>query len=368
MANYPGTKRRLAIAATVSLLSVGLSGSSAAAAPQYRGVVAHPLWSDVSFAEMRREVALSRAVGGNVVRVDISWSSLEQRGKRRFSSWYVQKLDAFFASARAHSLKVIATLFTTPCWASSAPQALTRGCQGAWWNRGVTSYPPRDPGDYGDIAGWLTRRYGASLAGLEVWNEPNFPGTRFWNTPDKAGTYARLVRATYARAKAGDRSVPVLVGSLSTADRPFLDALFAGGIAGRYDGISVHLYNEWRDPGDPWQPQWRQYTFLPGLRWLREAQQAVGDAKPLWITEFGWTTAVNTPWQVSEARQAQYVVAAFRLLAALPYVRAATVYNLRDTSTNRADFAGNFGLLRRDFRAKPAYPALRSALAPSAGR
>jgi hypothetical protein len=168
-----------------------------------------------------------------------------------------------------------------------------------------------------------------------------------------------MVKAAYPAVKAANPDLPVVVGALAAADRPFLDELYARGIQGSYDGISIHPYNEWRDPYDRWQPQWKKYTFLPGMEWVREGQLAAGDSTPLWITEFGWVTCAGHSWCVSENQQADYLVGALRILNSLDYVSAATAYELRDESTDRSDFEGNWGLVRRDFSEKPSFAAVR---------
>lgn len=335
--------------------------SAAHANVPLRGVQLHSLWSDSTNAEMDRELDLTELAGANMVRVDVVWGSLETEGKGRMTASYVTRLDRFVNGAAARGIKVIATFTGTPCWASSAPVALKLACAGPWWDRGVGNYPPSNPSDYADAAAWVVARYGTKLAALEVWNEPNL-GSSF-ETPDRAGEYAALVRAAYPSVKAANAAVPMLAGSMSYSDRPFLDALYANGIAGHQDGISVHPYNEWRDPADLWQPEWRKYAFLPGLAWVRDGQVAAGEsANDLWITEFGWTTATGQRWGVSERQQADYVARGFDLLEDVPYIEAAAVYNLREKGNDPADFEHNFGLVNRDFTPKPAYAALSAAL------
>jgi hypothetical protein len=321
----------------------------------------HSLWWDSSAADMDRELDLALFAGATAVRVDVQWSSLETGGKGTRSGWYLDKLDRFMAGAERRGLRVIAVLWSTPCWASTAPDAVRQNCEGEWWQRGVDRYPPRNASDYADVAAFVARRYGSTLAALEVWNEPNLDEGTFWKAHDKPAAYAALLRAAYPAVKAANTDVAVLAGALAFADRSFLEALYAEGIQGSYDGISLHPYNEWRHPGDRWRPEWRKYTFLPGLEWIRAAQQQVGDRAPLWITEFGWTACREGGWCVSEAQQAEYLRAAFHILEGLDFVEAAIVYNLRDKGTD-AGKESNWGVVRRDFSPKPAYAALTASL------
>jgi polysaccharide biosynthesis protein PslG len=332
--------------------------------PALRGVQLHALW-DSEYSALATELDLSANAGANTVRVDVGWSSLETQGPGVLSDWYVGRLDSLMRGAAQRHLGVIATLWSTPCWASSAPERLRQGCAGSWWDRGVVRYPPTDPATYGRIAAWLTRRYGTELAALEVWNEPNLTDGRFLVAADPAAAYATLLRAGYAGAKSGDARVPVLAGALGSADQPFLVRLYQQGIRGFYDGISFHPYNEWRDPRDPWQPQYRQYTFLPGIQWIRETQVAQRDTTPLWITEFGWTTATNTNWHVTDGQQAAYIASAFDLLRQMPYVRGAIVYDLRDEGADPGVMDNRFGLTSTGLAPKQAYWSLRQALTAS---
>jgi polysaccharide biosynthesis protein PslG len=349
---------RVAVLAVPLLLALP---AAASAAPRLEGVMLHSLWWDSSAADMDRELDLARDAGASAVRVDVQWSSLETGGKGARSGWYLDKLDRFMAGAERRGMKVIAMLWSTPCWASTAPETLRQGCAGAWWERGVDSYPPRNASDYADVAAFVAGRYGSTLAALEVWNEPNLSEGTFWKAPNKPAAYAALLRAAYPAVKAADPDVAVLAGALAFADRPFLEALYAEGIQGSYDGISLHPYNEWRHPGDRWREEWRKYAFVPGLEWIRAAQERVGDRTPLWITEFGWTACRDGGWCVSEAQQAEYIRAAFHILGGLDFVEAAIVYNLRDKGTDGGK-ESNWGVVRRDFSPKPSYAALAAAL------
>lgn len=342
----------------------GAAASPAAAAPpaasaagtEFRGVQLHSLW-DSSDADMDRELDMALDLGANVVRTGVGWGSLETGGKGQYSQWYLDKLDRFVNGASARGMQVIATLFDTPCWASSAPESLKQGCAGEWWNRNVQMYPPTHAGDYGDIARFVTSRYGTALAALEVWNEPNLDVDRFFIAPDEPAAYAAILKAAYPAAKEGNPDVEVLAGALAYMNGEFLERLYELGIQGYYDGLAVHPYNE----GAPTAGNWS------GVEWARELQRAAGDTTPLWLTEFGWSTCVvGSGWCTSEQEQASNTVASFAAVAGDSSVKAAIVYNLRDTGTQADDFESNFGLVRRDFSLKPAYTALRDTLAPDA--
>ena len=350
--------RRLA-ALCIVLVVMAISAASAGAAPasaagvEYRGVHLHSLWEDSSNADMDRELDLARGTGANVVRTVVGWDSLETGGKGRYSEWYVEKLDRFVNGANARGMKVIATLSSTPCWASSAPAFKKQNCEGEWWGRNVQVYPPNNPADYGDAARWVTARYGTKLAALEVWNEPNLEEDRFFVAPDEPRAYAGMLKAAYAASKRANPQVDVLAGSLAYMNGGFLQKLYSLGVKGHYDGLAVHPYND----GAPSKGDWS------GIEWIRKLQAAAGDNTPLWLTEFGWSTCrEGSGWCKSPAEQARNTKAGFATLGSEANVKGAIVYNLRDVGTDSGDMEANFGLVTRGFKPKPAYYAMRAAL------
>src|SRR3954453_23666845 len=147
------------------------AGVSAGGVSQLQGAQLHPLWGDETPTQFDQELELLKNAGANVVRIDLSWSSLETDGKGKYSSWYVSKADTFLQHAQDRGLAVIATLWSTPCWASSASDTLKQSCSGAWWDRGVDRYPPTNATDYADAAAYVAQRWGSKLKALEIWNE-----------------------------------------------------------------------------------------------------------------------------------------------------------------------------------------------------
>ncbi len=324
----------------VLLTLAGVDAVAAQAGPAYRGAQVHSLWSTVSNTEMTEELNALQGADVNVLRVDIGWATLET-AKGHYDPTYLAKLDALSAGAASRGIKIIATLWQTPSWAST----------GHAWND-----PPSNPAYYGAFAKFITGRYGPELAAVEAWNEPEI--NENLNAPNVAAAYVPMVKAFYAGAKEGNAAVPVLAGSLAYADLPFLKELYADGIRGFYDGISVHPYADGAAPGNTAV----RHSFLGGIESLHAAQLAAGDDTPEWITEFGWPTGTSAGAN-TEQQQAEYTGQAFGLLDGLPYVAGATVYELRDMATNPADPEDNFGMLRQNFQPTPAYAALKAAMA-----
>ncbi len=351
---------RVAALASIAALLLCLAAAGPARAIPYRGAQTHPFWDGSSASDADRELAVLRASGANAVRVDIGWSNLEPDHRGAFDGTYVARVDTFMRDAAARGIRVIATLMTTPCWASSAPPSLAQGCTGSWWDRGVPSYPPRDPQDLARAAAWVARRWAPSLAALEIWNEPN--QSTFLVSSDPAADYARMLDAAYAAVKAAAPSIPVLAGALSEPDTSFLQRLYADGIHGHFDGISIHPYNGASDPSEP-DALDPASTFLTGVPRVHALMAANGDAVAgLWLTELGYTSCTDgDALCVSEQQQQRYVRDQLELAGRWPYVRAAIVYDLRDDA-EAPDPVDSFGLLHVDFRPKPAFQGFRDAL------
>jgi polysaccharide biosynthesis protein PslG len=343
-------KLRLLVLLVLTLALSGGSLSAGAAGPSasLRGVNLHSLWPGETPFDVRRELDLAASAGSNTVRVDVGWASIEPRARGVRNSWYVRRMDRLFAGAAARGISVIVTLWATPCWASTAPRDVLATCNGAGWSPTAVAYPPAAVGDYARIVRWLESRYGSHMAALEVWNEPNLDSRRFWR--GSPAQYAALVRAAYPASTAAGRHIPLLAGALEGVDTGYLASLYAAGIKGFYDGIGVHPYGS-------------AGSLAGRLGSFRAAELAAGDSAPLWLTEIGWTTAAGPIDAVSEHKQATQVRMAFGVIDRLSYVRAATIYSLRDDGTNRSAHEDNFGLVRRDYSAKPALWALRGALA-----
>jgi hypothetical protein len=299
-----------------------------------------------------------------MLRVDVGWASIEPDRKGQFNDWYVSKLDHVVAGANRRGLKLLLTFWETPCWASSAPESLKQGCSGSWWARNVQRYAPRNAQDYADALAWAVRRYGSRVNAWEIWNEPNHPD--YLKADDQAAAYAPLVRAAYPAAKHADPGTTVVAGSLADSDFAFTERLLKLGVGGNFDAWSVHPYSEDRSPLSPGVPGWSQASMSAGVPQVRSTLLRYGQNKPLWLTEFGWSTC-NVRGRHAyencndEPDQARFLRDAFRQMSHWSYVKVGVWFKLKDTSGNRGDRNDNFGLLRYDGSAKPAFAAFRNA-------
>ena len=325
------------------------SKPAAASSTLLAGVNIPGVGEQSSPAQADSTIAQARALHAKVVRTEVPWSLLEpQQGQIEPGAQAF--LDRLVADAAAAHIGVIMVVDSTPCWASAAPSALLAGCN-PLADGAAKSWPPSNPATYATFVAYLARRYGPDLAAIEVWNEPDQSNEDYFAGPNKAERYAAVLRAAYPAIKAADPSVPVLAGSLVGSNGAFLRLLYAAGIKGYYDGLSVHFYT----------------LTLGSLRSIREAQLAAGDTKPLWLDEFGWTSC----WPHESIQQEQGCVTpqiqarnlsdTLRTLARTPFVAAAVAYKLTDSPRE------NFGVLSTSGARKPSFAAFASAVSAPFG-
>jgi hypothetical protein len=336
-----------------------------ASAAALAGVQTHLLWDGVSGDDMRHQLGLVRASGATLTRVDVGWASIQEQGPDSMTEYHLNRLDAVVEAADKRNIKLLLTFANTPCWASTAPESHRQGCKGAWWERDVVAYPPRDPAKYAQALGALAARYRGKVAAWEIWNEPNHPD--FWKSSDPARDYAALVKASYPVVKAADPDATIIAGALSQSDYAFTARLYQLGIKGNFDAYSIHPYSEDTSPLNPRTGVDARYSFVRGVPAVRAVMRDNGDNRPMWFTEVGFSTSpTRTPdaWRngVSEARQAQYLKQQLRQVARWPWVAATVWYQLQDTSPDAGDLDDNMGLRRWNGSSKPAWAAFQNGV------
>jgi hypothetical protein len=350
--------------------------SVGASVPALRGAAAHPLSEDR--ATFDQELDAIKAAGGNEVRIDVGWATFEFAGKGQYDSSYLSNADQFFDDAAAKGVKVVATLWQTPCWASSAPADVKDGCSSGWWEspRDVQLYPPTKPQDFADAAKFVVNRWkDKGLVALEVWNEPNYI-PYFFNVPDRhtaEDDYFAMLKATYQTVKPAAPGVAVIGPAMLDSDTDFLTGLYDRGLASYSDGVSLRPFNGGRDPYDTSvPPDGDSASFWRGVPETRQTMVTHGDsAKKLWFTELGWSSCVNpdppappiSSWCVGPEKQAQYIADAYRIVRdRWSYVQLFNIYTLRNTGSDTSR-ESQMGMLEEDFTPKPSYDAFKDVLA-----
>ena len=343
------------VIALVSLSSGVVSGATPIDLPRATadtpavGSQFHAMWDDYTKAK-RIEVLdkLARA-GVEWVRIDLGWSSFQEKNRRSYSDWYVKRADFVINAARERGLQVLGTLWQTPRWANGGRAA---------------TVPPDRARDFGRFAKWIADRYEGRVAAWEIWNEPNddffFDGS--------VGRYVRLLKAAYPRIKEAAPTADVVLGGPSYNDTGWLKKVYEKGAKPYFDVMATHPYQaianlppETPDDGTIWR--------LSHVGAVIDLMERRGDGdKPIWFTEFGWSSHANhdglPDWQlgVTKDQQADYLVRTLVYLEKnFPQVKKVFWYNERNRNTGHL-YLDNYGLLSRRLRPKPVYDRLKNFL------
>jgi hypothetical protein len=337
---------RLALLGSLALFGAG--ASSALARPPGLapcvGVQFHGGWSDYTNGRRLEVLDKLAAAGAGWVRIDMGWATLEPRRGDR-AQWYVDRMDFLVDAARERGLRVLATLWWTPRWANGDKP------------RGV---PPKKDADFARIASWAADHFRGRVNAWEIWNEPNHPD--FFSASPQA--FADLLRAAYPAIKAADPAALVVSGGPAYNDIKWLRGVYRGGGGDYFDVLATHPYMAPADlpPGTP--DNGTKWT-LQHVAEVRDLMVRKNDAdKPIWFTEFGWSSHKDEPnaesWRkgVTEKKQAKYLVRTLDLIEKrYSYVTNLFWYKERN-GTSGDIHLDNYGLLRRDLSPKPVYEAL----------
>ncbi len=205
-----------------------------------------------------------------------------------------------------------------------------------------------------DVAALLSRYYDTRIGAWEVWNEPDFSGSRVLSED-----YARLLRTTAERLWAEDAGDRVVFGGLGSADpnaRDYLIQIYDSTTSPAYNVFALHpypstmyRYSDGRLMVDP--QDYLHYESPTIIKKFQDELAANGQAsKPIWATELGWNSAAGSPPAqncvainealVTSGAQASHLTTSFDILfketgwtSNLPGVTKIFWYQYRDTGT-----------------------------------
>lgn len=334
--------------------SVTAASNPVRSTPLAFGVQWHPTWDD---AQDEAALGLAASIGAKVLRLGLSWRLLEPNGKGQWdTTWYFPAVRYRIEQARSYGMDVQILLLQTPCWASSDPAKRCIAGNETWDD----AYPPANYRDYADAFRKLIEAYGDLVNTWEVWNEPNIE--RFWKPAPDADAYVQLLAVTYSAIKAVQSDAVVLGASLAGADLDYLWAMYDADAKGRFDALALHPYSTPRAPDDCTEREW---SFTCGIDQVRSLMLRRGDDRPIYLTEFGWSTYSGIDG-VSEETQRQYLIEALESLAVREYVTAAAWYTLVDTTFAslpvELPYDNDFGLFTANHRPKLAAVWLQTQL------
>ena len=286
----------------------------------------HPRWNTSDITHLN----LAKSAGIDLVRVAIEWRRLQPDAPGVYDQWYSDRVAEFLQRAQQQGVSVYLMVSGSPCWASADP---SKNCQ---WNSYNRAYPPANAWDYANVMRDLVRKHGHQVIAWEIWNEPNIG--RFWATPDPVA-YTNLLKAAHGAIKAERGHAVVLGGALAGTDFDFLMGMYAQGANRYYDALSIHPYTR----GAPDDCSTNLASYYCGVEGLRAMMLHNQDYKPMWFTEFGWSSLT-----VGEYNQSIYLQQALNRVKQWDFVPVATWYNLVDTSFDQGApaFEHHMGLFR----------------------
>jgi hypothetical protein len=338
------------LALVLALAALGIAAPAAGAAEVGVNVAA----TSGDFFHDPQVLAALRESKPAWVRVFLGWNGLEP-AQGAYNSAEIANYLQFFDALPADT-KIDVDVSGSPAWANGGSSD--------------TATPPVNDADYAGFVNYLVNAFDGRVTGWEIWNEEDNSG--WWNgTPAQ---YAALLKAVYPAIKSADPSATVIVGGLTGNDGAYLEQLYAGGAEGSFDAVGIHtdtacnIASPYDFEFNPGTSTINQYFFL-GFDAIHAEMVSAGDgAKPIYITELGWSTtdaecetghwAGQKPGGVSEQTQAIYLQQAYHCLAQpqFPYVKAAMWFELFDEGSS-TDPLDNFGLLGSDYAPKPAFSA-----------
>ena len=180
-----------------------------------------------------------------------------------------QWFDETFRAAWRRGLEVLGSLDASAHW-ENGPQ--DRGSRPEEWDAYVQQ---------------TVNHYRSWVHVWEVWNEPDRPGLLAGGDPgERLGNYAKLLRRTYAAAKAADPECLIVGGALSQWD--LAPKLLQHGTLDSMDALSFHLPPASGPEALATDPPVEKMVAV-----IKTAMRASGGEKPVWITSGGLRNAAS---------------------------------------------------------------------------
>lgn len=304
--------------------------------PSYVGRLAATTYTSMSVAHDK-----AKAVGINIVRRDLLWSSVEKNGVYDFT-----EANGIVSALADKGMSIL--------W-------ILRG--GHPDHGGGTPATDADRDAYAKFAAATALNFkGKNVVGFEIWNEPN--GAQFWPNKDPLD-YARLLNRAGAAIRAVNPSVKVVSGGTAGVDMTYTIQMAAATSSTAVDAVAVHPYALKSNP--------ENYSY--GMAPLNNVVVTQGLNKPLWVTEWGYSSfgdfdsAVYGDGYSAAARNRQAVLVLRTVLTQLaldvPFI---TLHSLVDYGADPSHRETNFGLLTNNGSDKPAIFAMRMLYSAQAGR
>jgi hypothetical protein len=242
----------------------------------------------------------AEASGARYVRVDIEVHGIFGAGDQ--PDW--SHLDRMIELAGQHDIALLGILRGTPGWLSSCPD-----------KPDVTICAPRDPAEWGRLAGEIAGHAQGSIDHWEIVNEPDAR----WAFTGSPENYAHMLSAAYDAIKQRTPDAQVVFGGVEDPrDHTWIERVLAtpgADAAHKFDIAAVHLRLRLRNTLHELSDQLTQWRALLARH---------GFHGPIWVTEHGYPADPAFQWDPAyrgtdpvsgAAAQANLLRASIRLLA-----------------------------------------------------
>jgi serine/threonine protein kinase len=311
------------------------------------------------------------------VKLQASWEALQPNGPEVSSQ--LLTFQSHVNLLKSNGYNVLITIAKAPTWAR---------------NFAIEDGPPDNLDDLDNFINTLLELSGSQISAIEVWNEPNL--IREWNTdtyPFTGSGYMQLFDRAYNTIRAYSNDITIVTAGLaptgnsavSVQDRQYLRQMYNAGLS-KYQNIAIgtHPYGWGNSPdviccdpfaGRDWDDQ-PQFFFLNTIATYHDIVSNYGHNAQLWLTEFGWTTWNDLPYNPPEVwmgylttdEQVAYTFRAFEIGSALDYVGPMFLWNFNFANTftlNNHDEMAGYSLVISDennnFQPRALYTALRGS-------
>lgn len=272
----------------------------------------------------KRDMDLLKEAHIRFIRADLTWAQVE----RKKGIYDFSRFDALVESFTAQEGRILFIL----------------DYGNRLYGKGKTIKTETQRRAFADFAAAAAERYRGKGIIWEIWNEPNIK--RFWGDEPNVDDYMALLEITCTAIRKADKYALIIAPATCGCDGGFIKRCAQRGLLEFVDGVSVHPYRE----GGP-------ETVMQCYRNLRdifiEYRQDSHELPRIISSEWGWGLSYMTEpidGEVdAEVRQAAYLIRRF-CVEAYAGIPCAIHYKWREN---------NHGLIRSNYKKKPAYTALK---------
>lgn len=290
------------------------------------------------------DTALLKKLGITSIRDGVDWAKIE-RTKGALSE---ERSNQFIPELEKNDINLILTLlFNNNLYsgidASKVPDS--------------TKYGPKTKHEFDGFANYsafLAKKY-PHIRIFQIWNEPF--GNGFWKPEKSPEDYTYMMQIAAHEIWKERPDAAISGGSLGASEIDFLKTMAANDGYSYFDSVSYHIYI---------YPQLADDRYEAAtLGFVNKMNMELGGWKPLGVTETGWPTQLGERG-VTVEQQAIETVKQY-VHSAVQGLKYNTIYDFRNDGRDINNREHNFGVVDKDFNAKPAAISSKYLLEMTAG-